>query len=219
MENSNKKLPLLFKVEDYLGPLEREVMLVIWELGKANVRQVLRTLRRKKKFAYTTIMTVMNRLYRKKFLKREKMGKAYYYFPAIEEKIIIANSLSFVFRDLAKNYGRKKVALATLSLMPSFSNKLIKTYRQPVLLSFSFGLIFLLAAYSLFDLYQNFSFFGVIDYLKILPLSVTNNSYHWRLFFLALKERLPLINIATTVILLILVVIFAKKLIRLREVK
>ncbi|MGB9911343.1 MAG: BlaI/MecI/CopY family transcriptional regulator [Microgenomates group bacterium] len=217
MKHSNKNLPLLFKVENFLGPLEREVMLVIWKKGKINVGEVLKTLKTKKKLAYTTIMTVMDKLYKKGFLKREKIGKAYWYSPAVKENIIISNSLSWVFQDLAKSYGRKKVLLATLSLMPTFSNKLIKEYKKPVLLSFSFGIILAFFVYSLFELWQNLNFFGIFDYFKILLSEIVFYSKHWYLALLAIGENLPLINILTTTFLLFLIIFFSKKLIKLKD--
>lgn len=212
MKNSNKNLPFLFRVEKCLGPLEHEVMLLIWEMEKVNVRQMVEALRFKKKFAYTTIMTVMDKLYKKRFLKRRKIGRAYWYFPAVKEEVIITNSLSWVFRDLIKDYGRKKVLASTLALLPTFSTKLIKTYKQPVLLGFSFTLTVFLLGYSLFDLWQNLNFFGTIDYLKLLLSGVD-----WQLLFYALVESLPLINILVSVVLLFLTTILGERLFKITQ--
>lgn len=219
MDNSNKNLPLLFKVENFLGPLEREVMLLVWKMEKVNVRQVLKILRNKRRFAYTTIMTVMDKLYKKGFLKREKIGKAYWYFPSFKENVLITESLSWVFKDLAKNYGRKKVLLATLCLMPSFSSKMVKTYKKPFLLSFSFVLILALFFYSLFELWQNLKFLGTIDFFKVLLSEIVVASDNWRLALFAFGENLPLINLSSSIFLFLITLLLIKKLIRLKEAK
>jgi predicted transcriptional regulator len=60
-----------------LGPLETQVMEVLWDCDECCVRQVLPRLNRT--FAYTTIMSTLNRLYRKGLAKRRKCGRAYAY--------------------------------------------------------------------------------------------------------------------------------------------
>lgn len=216
MKHSNKNLPSLFKVENCLGPLELEVMLILWQRKKAKVGEVLKVLKQKKHFAYTTIMTIMDKLYKKGFLKREKKHKSYWYYPTVDQNKVIANSLSLVFKDLGASYGRKKVMLATLSLAPTFSNKLLNTYKIPVFYSFSFVLIFTLFVYSFFDLWKNLSFFGVFDYLKLIPAATTN---YGNLLFYALLESFPAVNFVSTLILLILTVVFSKKLIKLSQTR
>jgi predicted transcriptional regulator len=60
-----------------LGPLESEVMLVVSELEDASVRDVLDNLSRP--LAYTTVMTTLDRLYRKSLLERRKFGRGFLY--------------------------------------------------------------------------------------------------------------------------------------------
>lgn len=55
---------------------------VLWSReGSATVRDVLEELRRTRSIAYTTVMTVMDNLYRKDFLAREMQGRAWRYAP------------------------------------------------------------------------------------------------------------------------------------------
>jgi predicted transcriptional regulator len=61
-----------------LGSLERRVMDTVWELGEASVRDVHSRLGDPP--AYTTIMTTLDRLYRKGLLERKKLGKAFAYW-------------------------------------------------------------------------------------------------------------------------------------------
>ena len=64
-------------VENGLGALERQVMAVVWEHGEVNVRDVCARLG--SSFAYTTVMTTMDRLFKKRLLARRKVGRAFAY--------------------------------------------------------------------------------------------------------------------------------------------
>ena len=64
-----------------LGPLEIAVMEILWSRGESNVRDVVDQLDRP--LAYTTIMTTLDRLYKKRLLIREKVDRAFYYSPAL----------------------------------------------------------------------------------------------------------------------------------------
>ena len=61
----------------FLGPLEEDVMDVVWRLGAGNVRDVVRHMERN--LAYTTIMTTLDRLYKKGLLARELTDRAFVY--------------------------------------------------------------------------------------------------------------------------------------------
>lgn len=61
----------------HMGPLEIDVMEVIWRLGTGNVRDVVELLERK--LAYTTVMTTLDRLYKKGLLSREMNERAFTY--------------------------------------------------------------------------------------------------------------------------------------------
>ncbi|GAA4056800.1 MULTISPECIES: BlaI/MecI/CopY family transcriptional regulator [Actinomadura] len=65
-----------------LGELEAAVMKRVWTYGRpVNVRTVLEDLRHDRKIAYTTVMTVMDNLYKKGWLRREMVSRAYVYEP------------------------------------------------------------------------------------------------------------------------------------------
>jgi predicted transcriptional regulator len=64
------------------GELERAIMDRLWESGRsALVREVADGLRPDRPPAYTTVMTVMENLYRKGWLRRERDGRAWRYTP------------------------------------------------------------------------------------------------------------------------------------------
>lgn len=63
-----------------LGPLEQVVMDHVWDVeGPVTVRQVFDEVGKRRKLAYTTVMTVMNRLWRKRLLRRTRAGRAFAY--------------------------------------------------------------------------------------------------------------------------------------------
>ena len=62
-----------------LGPLEVTVMEILWAHGENNVRDVVDRLGRP--LAYTTVMTTLDRLYKKGLLARRKSERAFYYSP------------------------------------------------------------------------------------------------------------------------------------------
>lgn len=55
-----------------------------WELGESSVRELHSEF--SSRLAYTTVMTTLDRLYKKGWLKRRKAGKAYLYAPAFSEQ-------------------------------------------------------------------------------------------------------------------------------------
>ncbi len=64
-----------------LGDLEREVMAQLWDARDQplTVRQVHERLSRRRELAYTTVMTVLDRLAKKDVVTREKADRAYLY--------------------------------------------------------------------------------------------------------------------------------------------
>ena len=70
-------------LEALLGPLEQEVMDVVWRLGDATVRDVHDDLAARRDIAYTTVMTTMARLASKSLLTRDTGGLAHRYRPAV----------------------------------------------------------------------------------------------------------------------------------------
>jgi predicted transcriptional regulator len=64
-----------------LGPLEADVMDVLWSRADANVRDVTQRLARP--LAYTTVMTTLDRLYKKGLLSRRKVERAFVYAPRL----------------------------------------------------------------------------------------------------------------------------------------
>ena len=69
---------------DRLGQLESEVMGRVWARGELSVRELHTEFA--PRLAYTTLMTTLDRLYKKNLLNRRKSGRAFIYSPALSEK-------------------------------------------------------------------------------------------------------------------------------------
>src|SRR5437762_6480882 len=64
-------------LENSLGALERDVMAIAWDRGEISVREACARLG--SSVAYTTVMTTMDRLFKKRLLVRRKVGQAFLY--------------------------------------------------------------------------------------------------------------------------------------------
>ena len=64
-----------------LGKLERQVMEETWRLREVSVRDI--HLAFEERIAYTTLMTTLDRLFKKKLLERRKEGRAFVYVPVV----------------------------------------------------------------------------------------------------------------------------------------
>jgi len=64
-----------------LGKLERQVLNETWDRTEVSVRDIY--LAFEEKIAYTTLMTTLDRLYKKRLLDRRKDGRAFFYSPAV----------------------------------------------------------------------------------------------------------------------------------------
>lgn len=86
------------QLETVFGPLELRVLNALWERGTpACVRDI------QPEFpgvAYTTLMTTLDRLFRKGTLKREKNGRAFYYRPNGSQQQLISQLAGSTFATL-----------------------------------------------------------------------------------------------------------------------
>ena len=68
---------------------ELEIMKVIWRSGASTVRAVYEALLEHRKIAYTTVMTMMNILEQKGYLKKSQKDRAYTYEATKPQKQVI----------------------------------------------------------------------------------------------------------------------------------
>jgi BlaI family penicillinase repressor len=67
-----------------LAPFELDCMNALWPLGEATVKQVQESLMARRPRAYTTIMTILDRLAQKGIVTRRKSGRAYLYRASLQ---------------------------------------------------------------------------------------------------------------------------------------
>lgn len=68
--------------------LELECLKVLWELGTGSVRQVQDSLAVQRPLAYTTVMTIMDRLSRRGCVRRDKSGRSFVYTPVVSQEAV-----------------------------------------------------------------------------------------------------------------------------------
>ena len=91
-----------------LAPLELDCMNTHWPVGEATVRELRDLLAARRARAYTTIMTIMDRLARKGVVERRKAGRAYVYRPRLSAEDARSQALAQVVENF---FGGSKDAL------------------------------------------------------------------------------------------------------------
>lgn len=82
-----------------LTPQELSIMKVVWRLGAVTVRDVYEALRTKRAIAYTTVMTMMNILEEKGYLKKQRVERAFQYRPTRSRQQVVSGMVrEFVHR-------------------------------------------------------------------------------------------------------------------------
>jgi len=66
-----------------LAPLELECLSVLWPMGEGTVREIHRAVAASRPRAYTTVLTIMDRLEQKGIVARRKVGRAFHYEPRL----------------------------------------------------------------------------------------------------------------------------------------
>jgi predicted transcriptional regulator len=110
-------------VEDVLhglGTLERQALDAVWRMGRASVRDVRTALDHTA--AYTTVMTVLDRLYKKGVLEREREGRAFVYSAAASpDEIQSSLALGLLQRLLGR--GREAASPVLSSLVDTVGER------------------------------------------------------------------------------------------------
>src|SRR4030081_2629726 len=73
---------------DIPPPLELECLKALWNLGEGNVKDVRLALTDRRNLAYTTVMTVLDRLTRKGGVVRHKVGRSFVYAPVLSRDVL-----------------------------------------------------------------------------------------------------------------------------------
>lgn len=85
-----------------LGSLEAKIMEIVWSENKVSVKQAFYKLQKSGNPAYTTVMTVMNRLVEKELLKKVKNGRHFEYSAFKTKEIFLKERISILENSLKK---------------------------------------------------------------------------------------------------------------------
>lgn len=69
-----------------LGELEQAVMEIVWKDKKCSVRNVLGKLEKDRKIAYTTVATILHRLYKKGLVDKVSANLGFEYKPKLSKE-------------------------------------------------------------------------------------------------------------------------------------
>lgn len=123
-------------VARYLGDLQAQVMAILWRRESATVREVVDELNegRKRELAYTTVLTLVSRLWSRRLLTRDPEGRGYRYRPAKTRDELLGDFSDELIDRLLSDFG--EIAVARLSakldaLVPSRERKLREARKRP----------------------------------------------------------------------------------------
>lgn len=182
----------ILEIKSKLGNLEEKILSLIDD-EKISPREMMNKLRNNKFYAYTTVMTVMDRLYKKGYLKREKIGRTFYYKKIDDfEKMINRNNIDLV-DSLIGHLGR--LNLLDIYLMLILFKPLIMFLRRNGNLfyvkSIYYLLVFILSTNILLNSYLN----GFFEYMVSIFQNPSFLLSNLRLNFLYIFETIPVNNI------------------------
>lgn len=101
----------LKKKGNVIGELEKDILEALWGMEEGTVRDVLGALSRKRKIAYTTVMTVMGRMVEKGYLCRKELGNgSFLYTPCQKREAFYATTSRVLFSQMIRNFGSVAVA-------------------------------------------------------------------------------------------------------------
>jgi predicted transcriptional regulator len=113
-----------------LGESEMEILHHVWELGEATVAQVKERILKKRKVAYTTVMTTMKNLNDKGYLKYRKDGNTYVYSARKDPQEVQSNLVSGLIDKVFK--GSTSALVQTLVKGENISEKELKELKDMI---------------------------------------------------------------------------------------
>jgi predicted transcriptional regulator len=115
-----------------LGDLERSVMETLWHAGEQwlTVRDVHDQLSKGRDIAYTTVMTVLDRMTRKQIVEREREGRAWKYRPSQSRGEMTAEVMRQALGEFAEEANAHDRAAALVAFVGDASDADRKALRE-----------------------------------------------------------------------------------------
>ena len=107
-------------LDSRLGPLERDVLALVWERGESSVRDICARL--ESTVAYTTVMTTMDRLFKKGLLSRRKAGRAFVYRATVTRNELDGAVAAELVQSLLQRDGNEPLPILS-SLVDAVSDR------------------------------------------------------------------------------------------------
>ena len=89
-----------------MGKTEAVVMELVWKHPQLTVKRALALTTANPKPAYTTLMTIFNRLVEKKLLTRSKDGRHFVYSPTIGKEQYLKDRLAIIRKTIDNKTGQ-----------------------------------------------------------------------------------------------------------------
>ncbi|OGD81605.1 hypothetical protein A2572_04475 [Candidatus Collierbacteria bacterium RIFOXYD1_FULL_40_9] len=96
-------------IERKLSPLEQEVMVVVWKLKKCHARDVVKKFEKVKPLAYTTVATLLDRLYKKGMVKRKSEGNVFVFSPKSSSEEYSKKIAKSFFNNFFDSFGESAI--------------------------------------------------------------------------------------------------------------
>jgi len=114
-----------------LGPLEQRLLEALWGRGTATVRELVDS--GCQDLAYTTVMTTLDRLFKKNLLAREVEGRAFRYIPRFTRQELNREMAGQAFRQLLEASPASSMPLSYLvEILTERDAQLLDELRQLV---------------------------------------------------------------------------------------
>lgn len=93
-----------------LGELEQQIMDIVWESKNCSARDILTKLEINKKLAYTTVATILQRLYDKGLLARKENVTGHIYSPKVSREKYTKNVAQSFIKNFISSFGDTAIA-------------------------------------------------------------------------------------------------------------
>jgi predicted transcriptional regulator len=114
-----------------LGPLEERLLNALWQRGSATVRDLVEDTC--SDLAYTTVMTTLDRLFKKNLLEREAEGRAFRYRPRMSREELQRERAGEAFRQWLQASPVSSMPLSYLvEIVTEHDARLLDDLRQAV---------------------------------------------------------------------------------------
>jgi BlaI family penicillinase repressor len=111
-----------------LGSLQSEVMELAWQHGEVTVAQVAEAIGRRRRVTYTTVLSAMQKLEKKGWLRHRSEGRAYVYSPTRNREQVGGRTLKELLKSSFQ--GDPRLLLASLLEETRLSDAELKELRQ-----------------------------------------------------------------------------------------